>query len=815
MRQPLWLAVLAVAVAAKAEVFTPPRLVQPAEAIYPEEARSAGLAATVLLKVVIEPDGSVRSAEVARGAGHGFDEAALAAARKLRFEPARLDGAPVASQIDYEVHFENQHVKAAPAPLEAAVEGDRPFSAASARTVRDRDFLLRPRTTPEDVLRVVPGLVLAQHQGGGKADQIFLRGFDADHGTDVSVSIDGVPINMPSHAHGQGYTDLHFLIPEALERVEITKGPYFAEQGDFDTAGAVNLVTRDRFEHSQVSVSGGLFPTLSGSRDDGTSRKLGGYRVLGILEPGNDKTFFAAEVYGSGGPFLASERLQSYNLFARTKLELSPRTTVTLLGLAYASSWIGSGQVPARLVDAGGLDRYGAIDPTEGGVTQRQQLIATLATHLDDHSSFTAAVSGVRYALTLFNDFTFFARDPVHGDEIEQDDHRTTIFATLRYERRDQLRFGTLLSSAGAQYRTDGIEANLWKVEKRVRLEACLAIANPCVNTLDNQADAAAWVQEDFRPVRWARLVLGLRSDTLFFEVHSQKPGGGLDADHPGPLSPVAQRSIQSPKASLVITPFEALDLYANFGSGFHSNDARSVIESAGAGGLPRALGYELGARFTGLDGRLGLAAALWRLDLASELVWSGDDGGTSASEATRRQGLDLEGRYELLPWLFADLDVSLAQSRYKADSGNGNAVALAPPRIITGGLTARHPSGFRGSLRVRHIGSRPGSQLTADDPLDPGAPAGPRVPQCTPALAEDARCFLVADGYTVFDATVAYETSRYQLALTGENLTNTAYREAQFGNTSQLPGEPHPVQDIHFTPGNPLSLQLSATLYF
>ena len=836
--------------------FAPPRLIERVEARYPDEARRAGLSGTVLLQLVVDVDGSVREAQVARGAGHGFDEAALEAARKLRFEPARQGGAPISVQLNYEIHFlltpelPTLHDVARPAgsapeeagkqkssrgPFEVTVEGERPFTAASARVVRDRDFLLRPRITPEDILRVVPGLVLAQHQGGGKADQLFLRGFDADHGTDVSVNLDGIPVNMPSHTHGQGFADLHFLIPEAIERIEVVKGPYDAQYGDFDTAGAVNLVTRDVFDRSQLTVQGGVFPTALAAHDvEGGPPRGTSWRALGIAAPAMEKVhpWFAAEVSGAQGPFLHGERLQRYNLFASSSFELSPRAQLSVLGLAYASSWIGSGQIPSRLIEQGFLDRYGAIDPSEGGDTQRQQLIVSLRARPDDSSSFTAAGSVLRYGLTLFNDFSFQAKDPVNGDEIEQDDQRTSIFANLKYERRD---LGFLNSTLGVQLRSDDVTASLFKVHKRARLARCLEIENPCVSTNDRQTDAAAYLQADLRPLAWLRLVLGLRHDLFEFDVRSLKPGFGLDAEHPDPLPPAVQRSITSPKASLVLTPLPQLDLYFNYGQGFHSNDARSAVETGGSGALPRAIGYEIGARTRLLDERLYLAAALWRLDLASELVWSGDQGGTSPSDPTRRQGIDLEGRYRILPWLFADLDVSLANAQYRQDFGNGHAVALAPPRIITGGLTARHPSGVSASLRVRHIGPRPASQLEASSPLDPANPAGPRVPPCTPALdANDpvqSRCFLVADGYTIFDAVLGYTTPRWSLFLIAENLTNSAYREAQFGNVSQVIAPPdgrtvsskgapwtpegHAVQDIHYTPGNPFGAQLAATLYF
>jgi hypothetical protein len=507
--------------------------------------------------------------------------------------------------------------------------------------------------------------------------------------------------------------------------------------------------------------------------------------VLGIAAPGGDLSpYFAAEVFGTGGPFLHSENLRRYNLFAKATAQLSSSSQVSLLAMGYSSSWHGSGQIPARAVDSGAIDRYGAIDPSEGGVTQRQQVIASLVTRPDARSKFSATLSAIHSDLTLFSDFTFFAADPLHGDEIEQNDRRVVLYGALRYERRD----GPLLSTIGAQYRADLSEVSLWRVQQRARLERCLEVANPCVSNSGRQVDAAAYLQEDLRPAPWLRLVVGLRSDTFHFNVQ------GLGGD------PTAQRSIVSPKASVVLSPASSMDLYLNLGSGFHSNDARSAVETGGAGALPRALGYEAGVRTRFFDGRVELAAALWRLDLESELVWNGDTGGTSASGATRRIGLDFEGRWRILDWLYADLDISLATSRYKVDSGNGRAVALAPPRTVTGGLTAQHPSGLRLSLRARHIGTRPATQLTSSD----------GVPPCTPSFGPDDRCYLVAAGYTVFEAALVWTMRRWTATLIAENLTNGQYREAQFGNVSRLAGEPRAVQDIHYTPGNPLGLQLA-----
>ena len=850
--------------------FTPPVLIERVEAEYPEAARKEGITGTVLLQLVVGVDGRVSGVKVAKAGGHGFDEAAMEAARALRFEPAQQEGTKVPVQINYEVQFQlkdaelptlrdtarasrgdaraEQPEKKAAAPFEAVVEGERPFTAASASTVRDRDFLLRPRFTPEDILRSVPGLVIAQHQGGGKADQLFLRGFDSDHGTDVAVSIDGVPVNMPSHAHGQGFADLHFLIPEVLRSVEITKGPYFADKGDFDTAGAVNLVTRDRFDHSQITVQGGLLPSQLGKAagiPGSTARRGLNYRVLGVASPeiGDSRPFFAGEVSGLEGPFRTSERLERYNFFSKVGFDLSPRTKLSLLGSAYASSWYGSGQIPSRLVDSEVIDRYGAIDPTEGGDTQRQQAILNLTTHPDNQSSLSLTGSYIRYNLTLYNDFTFFARNP-DGDEIEQDDNRTVLWAGMKYERRDNhLLPGAVFTTFGVQFRNDEIYGSLYKVNQRVRRQTCGAaddpatIGNPCVNTVNHQTDAAGYLQEEWRPNRFVRLIGGFRTDLFVFDVRSLKPDFGFTPEHPEAQAPVIQRSIQSPKASLVVSPLEELDVYLNFGSGFHSNHANSAIPTNGDGALPRALGYEVGARAR-LPGQIELGAALWRLDLASELTFNGDEGGVSPNGSTRRYGVDFEARWQILPWLFFDGDLTLSHSTFVHDAGNGLAIALSPPVIATGGLTVRHPSGIQASLRMRHIGTRPGNQFTADDYLNPDKPAAGHVIQCNPTLDANKlddplaqRCYLVADGYTVFDTAITYETKRYAVTLIGENLLGSIYREAQFGNNSkvtQLAGghtvgangkafvpEDHVIQDIHYTPGNPFGLQASVSLFF
>jgi len=658
--------------------------------------------------------------------------------------------------------------------LETKVEAAAPTSAASAETIRERDLVLRPRATPEDILRVVPGLVIAQHQGGGKADQLFLRGFDADHGTDVALFIDGTPINMPSHGHGQGYADLHFLIPETIDRIDVTKGPYFPEYGNFDTAGAINLRTRRSFAESSVSAEYGRFDA---------------YRVLGIASPklSEGLPWLAAEVAGTNGPFASPERLQRYNVFAKETLALNANTVFSLLASAYGSSWNASGQIPLRGVEAGFLARFGSIDPSEGGQTQRQMVVATLE-HQRGQDSVSISAYLVRYRLRLFSDFTFQLRDPENFDQIEQDDGRVYAGAQAKFRSTRSWGDVKLVSTLGAQARYDDIRTELWHVAKRDRLASCFEDGlNPCSNVQTSESNLSVYAEEDLRLTRWLRIVAGVRADLFEFNVADQKP---IPAEPPdAPTTGIVQRSIINPKLQVVVRPTTWWDVYLDGGSGFHSNDARGVIAARGQGALPRAWGAEVGTRLRGRH--IDFAAALWYLYLQSEQVFSADEASTVPSDPTRRYGVDFEARWEILPWLWADGDLTFSKARFTQDRGNGNAVALAPTRTAALGITALHPDGYRGRIGLRHVGDRPATQDES----------------------------LTAQGYTIFDLSLAYRRSFWEIGLVVENLFNQSWREAQFAGDSQLRIPPYnetaPVTDIHFTPGNPINARATVALYF
>jgi TonB family protein len=800
---------------------TAPVLQTRVEAVYPPQALRDRVEGTVTLELQVDENGSVTSARAVAPAAHGFDEAALDAARQFKFIPAMQAGKPVRAvvQLAYEFHLPPAPLAAPPpvapalpappartAPLQTGpdqstlVLAQRPISAASSFAVQDREFELRPIGSVQDILRVTPGLVVVQHSGGGKANQYFLRGFDADHGTDIALSVDGVPINMPSHAHGQGFADTNFIIPEAVERVEITKGPYFAGQSDFATAGAVNLVTRDDFEHSSVGFG------ISGSPGHGDL----GYRGLLVASPKWDVAMatFAAEVGRQNGPFDNPENWDKYKLFNKLTFRPTPASTLSIGEMSYGGNWHGSGQIPARAVEQGLITRFGSIDPNEGGDTMRHQVYAQYRLRPSDDAEMRALAYAGAYTFNLFSNFTLYRADPENGDEINQQDRRTFYGAKLSYRvahRLAGIRFDTTI---GSDVRGDDIHEMLWHTLNRMQLSA---IRNNSVQ----ETLIGAYVSEEIMPVAWARVVVGARADELAFSVDNNLP---TSTDPQNPHSGVDGAHQISPKASAIVSPLQKkdveLDVYVNWGHGFHSSDVRGVFTSPAVTPLTRAIGEEIGAR-TRLFDKLDFAAAGFLLDLDSETTWNGDDGTTNVGPATRRYGAELEGRYELTPWLAVDGALTFTHSQFTTDHENGGGLALAPKQTWSGGMSARHdvgPGVGRAGLRFYGIGDRPAS--------------GDGVIQ--------------APGFTQVDLHLGYRMRRWDVALDIENLLDGDYRSAQFDTVSRLRADPAlgtrglpstfcgnncrlvldgaggfaGCEGINFTPAYPFTARLMATLF-
>jgi outer membrane receptor protein involved in Fe transport len=657
---------------------------------------------------------------------------------------------------------------------ELSVVGGRPFTAASSLEVRDRDLVLRPIRRPGDLLEVAPGLVVIQHAGGGKANQYTLRGFDADHGTDVAIDFDGVPVNNPTHGHGQGYADVHFVIPELVERVVVDKGPYFVEHGNFATAGAIDFRTRRVVEDSSFTLSIGRFDVYR-------ALAVGGAR-LGELD-----VVLAAEGYSQDGPFENEEDHSRYNVFARVGREAgTAHHELTLT--SYRGTWNASGQLPLREVRAGRLDRFGTLDPAEGGNSHRHQLYGRSHWTPDPETETELLVYGVAYDLDLFSNFTFFARDPANGDQIGQNDTRWLGGLDARHTRRFDVGGSPTAATAAIGTRADRIRNGLDFTRSRLRL-------SPRTSHRATVANPFGWLRADTSWNPWLRTVLGLRVDGLVYDVTNRLEqstaedlrGEGTESD-----------AVVGPKASIVLTPLAGWSFFLNYGQGYHANDARGAVRDVDpVDPAAEAIGWEVGLRTRVLE-RVDVAAAFWVLDLESEIVFVGDEGTTEASGKTRRFGGEVEVRAEILDGLFFDLDLTRAEASFRNQPDDADEVPLAPRWTLAGGLSMRREDGFHGSLRTRGISSRP--------------------------AVEDGS--IRAQGYFVWDLQLG-RTFALPLAWTGGalrtidvridllNLFDREYREAQFATASRLPFEDQAVEEIHFTPGYPITVIGSLTAAF
>ena len=681
------------------------------------------------------------------------------------------------------------------------VKGDRAYSTASSKSIREFDLNVRPMQTAQDMLQLAPGLVITQHAGGGKAEQIFLRGFDADHGTDVAISTDGIPVNMVSHGHGQGYADLHYVIPELVESIDLFKGPYFARHGNFSTAGSILFLTKDIIDENMVKIEGGEFNTQ---------------KVTGLFQvPGggdHQNAYFAAQFYNTDGPVESEQDFQRSNLFGKFYTYLNETNKLTFSISSFSSAWDASGQIPQRAVDSGLITRFGTIDDLEGGQTGRQNLNLTYTATGENDSRFIIQPYFSRYNFKLFSNFTFFLDDLENGDMIEQTDDRTILGLNTEYQFEQLINSMQLTTTFGGGFRSDDIEVSLWHSPDRRRLTRR-------VNSGIIERNLFLWAQEELIVNPKLRLQLGLRGDYFSFNVEDHLDTLSDKTTALPHASGYAQEAMLNPKFNMVYSPLSSIDVFLNFGTGFHSNDARDVViertvsdlertfarqglsdvqinerltglhfdrEQSGIRTLPRAMGAEIGARHRLWD-RLNIGIAAWLLELDEELVYVGDAGETEISGRSRRVGIDIEGRAEIFSWLWIDTDVNFSRGEYVDEPTDANDIPLAPRVTSTGGLTANHPLGFGTSLRYRYIGDRPAN--------------------------EDGS--VTAEGHTLLNLGLSYTFGPFKYFATVENLFDVEWNEAQFDTESRLVGESEPVSEIHFTPGNPRNIQAGISYQF
>ncbi len=664
------------------------------------------------------------------------------------------------------------------------ITSDAPAESASSVKLDAGELRYRPRTQPSDLLRQVPGLVVSQHAGGGKSDQYFIRGFDADHGTDVAIMADGIPVNLTSHGHGQGYADTHFMIPETIQTVEMHKGPYAAHYGDFYTAGALELKTIDKVDGPTVWVASG---TPLGDADTRLARS--DKRLVGMASPrlrknNDDASLIALQVAENDGPFINAQNFRQGNALVKWRGNVGPGE-LRLASTWYSGEWNQSGQLPAGEIAAGRLPRFGAIDPTEGGDAMRASVqLGYVVRNAKKRSTFRINAYGVRNELELYSNFTLYARDTVNGDQIGQTDDRFLYGANAHYERWFETGDVQTLLAMGTQLRYDDVETDLFHATKRRRLGSCFGEnANPCNHTDNQILNAAVYAEANVVPAAWLHIRPGMRIDGFAWDVRDLDRETASDAMTT--TGGTARTGIVSPKLSIELHESEQISFFLNGGTGFHSNDARAAVSTDGDGALARAIGGEVGVRMKPND-RARVSADLWYLYLTSEQVWSGDFGGTEASDPTRRFGLDLEGSADATSWLSLDANVTWAKSAFVANRGNGGALALAPRWMGSGGVSVHDKRSFI-SLRTRGVADRAGNQDAS----------------------------LTAEGFLLFDLIAGKKFGDLNIELTIANLLNAKWREAQFAEESRVTPEAGLVEQMHFTPGLPLTATLKAAYTF
>ena len=612
-------------------------------------------------------------------------------------------------------------------------------------------------------MRLVPGLIIGQHHGGGKADQILFRGFDSDHGTDFQVSVDGIPVNMVSHAHGQGYADLHWLIPETIDRVEVFKGSYFPHLGDFATSGAINIITKRSDKDSTLTLAGGSYNTQ---------------RYVGILAPPEGtllKPYIAAEIYYNDGAFKNPNNYIRYNILTKFNLISTANSNLDFLGTFFKTAWDASGEIPSRQVRSREIGRFGSNDPSEGGKSERQNL-SFIYNYTDANQTFTAQTWASWYKLQLWSNFSLFLNNPVNGDGIEQNDKRFLAGNNITYRRSYSLWGLPTETLLGFQSRFDHIRVGLFNQENRQRLST----------TNDNgiqQTNLGWFAHQEVRLTDWFRTQLGARLDNFWFNVKQDGPATE-------PISGAASKSMINPKLNLIFTPFTDNDvarrtnLFVNMGGGFHSNDSRVVVQDP-AKALARYWSGELGVR-TKLLNKVDFSASFWNSYLSSELVFVGDEGTFEPSGASRRLGVESEVRYDILPWLSFDSDISYTWAKFV----NGEKVPLAPRFLAYSGLTARHDSGLQARFQMRHIGRRYG--------IEDGS--------------------ILTPTSTIFDLFLKYIWKRYEFFIQFQNLANTKWRSAEHVFESRTPNELSAGQPgqtgAHFTPGDPFNVKAGITIH-
>ncbi|WP_431478756.1 TonB-dependent receptor [Massilia eburnea] len=618
-------------------------------------------------------------------------------------------------------------------------------------SVSQRQLEARTIYRPGEILEATPGLVASQHSGEGKANQFYLRGFNLDHGTDLRTTVDGMPVNQRSHAHGQGWTDLNFIVPELVARLDYNKGPYNASTGDFSSAGATAINYSSRLPQDQASATAG---------QNGYGRAL----LAGSRESGdNGSWLYALEAVHNDGPFTRGDNYRKLNAVLRYSDGFA-NNGYTITAMAYRGAWNATDQIPQRAVDSGLLGRFDGIDLTDGGQARRFSLSAAWA-HSDEKQSTRASAYIINNRLELFSNFTYFLDDPVHGDQFAQPDRRVTSGFDVSHSWHDHMDDMAWSTTLGVQAQNDNIFNALQHTEARQVLATVRA--DHIVET-----SAAAYLQQRLRVTPWLRGEAGVRLDRYRFAVGDARAG----------------ETLASPSISLAFGPWSSTEFYLNAGRGFHSNDARGVTQAQDpATPLARSRGLEFGLRSETVKG-LQTVLALYRLDFDSELVYLGDAGSTEAGRPSRRYGVEFSNYYKPFKWLSLDADLAFARGRLRHAAPEGDRIPGAVEGVAQLAATFTPAAPWSGALRLRWFGPRP---LVEDNSVRSKASA-------------------TVNGRLAYK--LAANTT---LELEGFNLANRQVSAIDYFYESRLKGEAEARPGIHFHPIEARSFRLSLNYIF
>lgn len=637
--------------------------------------------------------------------------------------------------------------------------------AASQGAVNREVIEKRPLLRPAELLETVPGLIVTQHSGDGKANQYFLRGYNLDHGTDFATWVAGMPVNMPTHAHGQGYTDLNFMIPELVSRVLYTKGPYFAEDGDFASVGTARISYAEKLPANIATVTVGQF----------------GYRrsvLAGSPELGAGRLVYGLEYQHADGQWQNPSHFHKFSGVLRYA-QGSSANGFNITAMTYRAGWNSTDQIPLRAVNDGALSRYGAIDPTDGGQSSRHSVSGEWRYSKGDVTR-TASFYVIGSTLNLFSNFTYFLNNPISGDQIEQTERRVVLGALTNQTWYSKVEGSQMWNTLGLQIRRDRLSpVALYNTQARQFLSVTRADKVTITSIAPYFSNTVVWTD-------WLRSIAGMRADFYDFNVASNI---ALNSGN-------ARDSMISPKLSFIAGPWAKTEYFINYGRGFHSNDARgTTITVDPVSGAPaqrvdplvRTIGYEAGMR-SELSKGLTVSAAAWQLKQGSELLFVGDAGTTEPSRPSRRTGLEFLAQYLASPGISLDGSLALTRARFRDSDPAGNYIPGAPNQVASMGITVDAKSGWFGALRWRYFGQRP---LVEDNSVRSGSTS-----------LVNARL-----GYTF--------TKSLKVQLDGYNMFNRKNNDVDYFYQSKLAGDPAPVSDIHFHPVEKRAFRLSMTVSY